>query len=172
MNNMDVLVPIPGSEGYFATRDGRIFSSRRRRTVELRQCMDSWGYKSLSILVDGRLKTTRVHILILKAFQGPRPPNAVSRHLDGNKENNSASNLAWGTQSQNVLDCVKHGTQICLRRGADRPMAKLQTLDVIAIREHYKRGHYTQAKLGQMFGIDQTTVSIIVTGKQWTHVPL
>ena len=32
------------------------------------------------------------------------------RHLDGDKLNNAAENLCWGTRSENNLDAVAHGT--------------------------------------------------------------
>lgn len=51
-----------------------------------------------------------VHILMLEAFVGPRPPQCECRHLDGNPRNNTISNLAWGTRSENALDRTAHGT--------------------------------------------------------------
>jgi len=40
-------------------------------------------------------------------------------HLDGNAANNSAANLYWGTQLQNIRDKVRHGTdRFSLKRGA------------------------------------------------------
>lgn len=54
-------------------------------------------------------RTTRVHVLVLEAFDRPRPKGAVCRHLDGNPINNHLSNLAWGTHKENTEDRKRHG---------------------------------------------------------------
>lgn len=54
-------------------------------------------------------RKSKVHILVLEAFIGPRPAGMVARHLDGDPNNNHASNLAWGSYSENMHDMVKHG---------------------------------------------------------------
>lgn len=58
----------------------------------------------------GRRRLVRVHVLVAEAFKGPRPPGKVVRHDDGNSHNDQASNLLYGTQGENILDSVRHGT--------------------------------------------------------------
>lgn len=69
------------------------------------------GYRQVNLHQSGRRPSKRaIHVLVLTAFAGPRPtPKTVARHLDGNKSNNSISNLRWGTQSQNLYDSIDHG---------------------------------------------------------------
>lgn len=53
----------------------------------------------------------RVHVLVAKAFLPKRRRrDMVVAHLDGNKDNNKATNLQWKTKSQNERDKKKHGT--------------------------------------------------------------
>lgn len=59
-----------------------------------------------------------VHVLVLLAFQGPRPRGYQSRHLDGNRFNNRADNLRWGTREENLADARKHGSFTKNRKGA------------------------------------------------------
>ena len=54
--------------------------------------------------------TRLVHRLVLEAFVGPRPEGMVARHLNGDPGDNRLENLAWGTQSENNYDKVRHGT--------------------------------------------------------------
>jgi DNA-binding MarR family transcriptional regulator len=42
--------------------------------------------------------------------------------------------------------------------------------DVISIRELYSSGKYLQRELGDMFEVEQTTVSTIVRNKTWKGV--
>ena len=41
--------------------------------------------------------TQYVHHVVAEAFLGPRPCGLVVRHMDGDRENNAASNLAYVT---------------------------------------------------------------------------
>ena len=54
--------------------------------------------------------------------------------------------------------------------GEKNPNAKLSERDVIEIRRLYSTGHYSQEKIGAMFGVKQITVSLIVRGKCWRHI--
>lgn len=47
-------------------------------------------------------KTAKVHRLVCEAFNGPAEPEQVCMHLDENSMNNMPSNLAWGTQKENL----------------------------------------------------------------------
>jgi hypothetical protein len=68
-------------------------------------------YRSVALSVDGRAKTRRVHTIVAEAFHGPRPAWAQTvRHLDGDINNNCASNLAYGTITENNRDMLRHGT--------------------------------------------------------------
>lgn len=71
-------------------------------------------YGHLRVRVEGRAYS--VHCLVLEAYLGPRPEGLVARHLDGNPGNNSWTNLVWGTQSENMLDAVAHGTHLNARK--------------------------------------------------------
>lgn len=55
-------------------------------------------------------KSYMVHILVCDLFNGPKPsPKHQVCHLDGNKKNNSAKNLIWGTAKDNAQHREKHG---------------------------------------------------------------
>ena len=55
-------------------------------------------------LQDGSKKTFRVHRLVLMAFAPiENMQNLEVNHIDGNKKNNSLSNLEWVTSSENKL---------------------------------------------------------------------
>lgn len=76
----------------------------------MRQLPNSDGYPSVRIFVDGKRKHIAVHSLVALHFLPPRPSeNHEIRHLDGNKLNPNADNLAWGTRKENADDREKHG---------------------------------------------------------------
>lgn len=102
--------PIPGFSGYEASDQGRV-RTRGQRPRVLKQRVSRMGYLNVSVRRDGGSQAGQnVHVLVAAAFHGPRPAGLVTRHLDGVQTNNIPSNLAYGTQSENILDAVRHGT--------------------------------------------------------------
>lgn len=70
------------------------------------------GYLVVSIKKNQHWRTRYVHQLVLETFVGPRPEigmRVVTRHLNSNQTDNRLTNLAWGTMSQNMIDCVRAG---------------------------------------------------------------
>ncbi|MET8378015.1 NUMOD4 motif-containing HNH endonuclease [Streptomyces microflavus] len=112
MSDAEEWRQIAGYEGlYDVSNLGRVRSwSRLKRGAALRPLPNQQGYLSVALCSAGRVKYRKIHQLVLEAFVGPRPAGNVGRHLDGNLTNNVAGNLAWGTHSENMADCLKHGT--------------------------------------------------------------
>lgn len=105
--------PVLDYEGlYEVSSDGRVRSLPRPRTRGriLVPRVNGNGYLQLKLCASGVPLTRKVHQLVCEAFRGPRQEGQVVRHLDGNRLNNCASNLAWGTPSENMQDSVRHGT--------------------------------------------------------------
>lgn len=99
--------------GYEVTRDGRVFSNSNWRGLgrrELAQQPNDDGYPSVRVTLAGKRVRYAVHSLVAFAHLPPRPtPRHEVRHLDGNKLNAHADNLAWGTQKENAEDRERHG---------------------------------------------------------------
>lgn len=70
------------------------------------------GYRVIQLSVDGKAEMHYVHTLVLEAFIEPRPsPKHEARHVpDLDPGNNRASNLRWGTKSDNTNDSIVDGT--------------------------------------------------------------
>lgn len=101
-------------DGYEVTRDGRVYSVssnwRGMGRREMHQSPNDDGYPSVRLVLNGRRKHLSVHVLVAQEFLPPRPsPKHEVRHLDGNKLNANANNLAWGTRKENADDRERHG---------------------------------------------------------------
>lgn len=102
--------PIAGYPHYLVSDQGRITSTRRGETRELRGGYVGGGYRKVTLVSpDGTRQARKVHHLVAEAFIGPRPIGAQVRHLDDNKARNAVDNLAYGSKSQNGLDAVRNG---------------------------------------------------------------
>lgn len=78
----------------------------------LKPVISKSGYHTV-VLCNGTGRKTRsyVHRLVLAAFSGAQPPDKpVSRHLNGDPQDNRLENLAYGTYSENSHDSIIHGT--------------------------------------------------------------
>ena len=81
----------------------------RNTGKQLKIWINKGGYPMITLgTKDGKQKKYRIHILKAKAFLfGPIPLGAnVVRHLNDIKTDNRLINLAWGTTSDNVRDCI------------------------------------------------------------------
>lgn len=108
------MTTVKHTPGYEITRDGRVFSIasnwRGYGRREMRQTLNDDGYPSVRITVNGKRKRIAVHVLVAREYLPPRPSTSHEvRHLDGDKMNPSAGNLAWGTPKENADDRERHG---------------------------------------------------------------
>lgn len=102
--------PVVGFADYYVSNLGRIKSTKWTKPRIMKFGRDPAGYPCVQLCVRNRIHVRRVHRLVVEAFQGPRPEGYECRHLNGDKADNRLENLQWGTQSENALDRVRHGT--------------------------------------------------------------
>jgi hypothetical protein len=89
--------------GYFASRDGRIFSNGLRGLRQLSPSRSRRGYLAVNLALGiDRRKPQYIHRPVLIAFVGEAPDGFECDHIDGNPSNNSIDNLRWVTHQENV----------------------------------------------------------------------
>jgi hypothetical protein len=162
------LIPVSGYPHYFADRDGSIWSDWKGWLRYLRPVTMNIGYLQLELQVerDGRKIPVkdRVHAMVCATFHGPRPsPQHQCRHLNGVRNDNRAENLAWGTASENKLDCNLHGT---MPHGEKHWKNKLAREDVRQILLLKKAGQ-PQIEIAEKFGVSPKHISRICRGESW-----
>ena len=170
-----ILQEIPGIDTHLAGEDGHIYSRvhpRKRGLVRLkgyrREAEDAITYPIVCIRIDGRRRWIRVHQLICDAFHGLAPSSKhVVRHLDGSQTNNRPSNLAWGTQTENMADMEAHGRR---SRGESRPLAKLTEAGVRGLRKRYGKPGWDAKAEAETFGCTVGAIYLAVSRETWKHV--
>src|SRR5690606_17912479 len=95
--NMEIL----NYPEYKIFEDGTVIGARGK---ELKQDVNSTGYKRVTLCKLGRTKRVFVHKLVAMHFVDGYRDGLVVNHKDGDNTNNHADNLEWVTPSQNVLD--------------------------------------------------------------------
>lgn len=185
---------IPGWEGlYEGSLFGRVRSlvrvtrSGRRGGQILRQQPNTAGYPTVYLCRDGVRHTRMVHRLVARAFHGLAPRyvdgtgrirRMETRHLDGNPGNPRADNLCWGTKAENAADRSVHGTDgrgdrhwtrakpHRIARGESVGSSKLAAADIPLIRIDGR----SQDVIASEYGVSQSLISQIKSGKAWAHV--
>jgi hypothetical protein len=85
------------------------FNSKRFIKGRILIPMRNGRYSIITLHKNQIQKGFTVHRLVAQSFL-PNPNNyPVVMHLDNDTSNNSVSNLQWGTQSHNLLQCVADG---------------------------------------------------------------
>ena len=106
-------------EGYENVREYYYLSNsdedkiiNRNTQKQMKIGFDKDGYKIIGLMtINGKQKMCKIHVIKAKAFIFG--PNALGynivRHLNDIKTDNALTNLAWGTQSDNMRDCIVNG---------------------------------------------------------------
>ena len=112
---------IPGFDGYQISSAGEVrsFINNRHGIGEksriLKSTANRAGYQTVCL---GRGNRRLVHRLVAEAYI-PNPNDLpIVRHLDDDPAHNDIDNLAWGTQTDNMRDCVEHGRLVGDTRSA------------------------------------------------------
>ena len=91
---------------------------------------DKDGYKRVNLMTNqGKARICYLHVMKASTFLfSPNPLNYnVVRHLNDCKADNALTNLAWGTQSDNVKDCIRNGNFNYEAAAKDRAIGSVMT---------------------------------------------
>lgn len=101
---------------------------------------------------------------------GPIPAGLVVCHNCPGGDNPRCVNPAhlWlGTQADNIADQVAKGRAA---KGEGHGMSKLTSDQVRAIRARYAEGGVTYDNLARTYGVDPTTIGMVIRRRVWKHV--
>jgi hypothetical protein len=161
----EVWKPVVGHEGYEVSDLGRIAVIKNGERF-IRKPNSGTHYLSISFKKrqEDRTQTSKnIHVVVAEAFIGPRPSGMVVRHIDGNRYNNAASNVCYGTPNENVYDAVNHKTY----KGSKNGRSVFDERHVLLIRMLLDKGSGT-SELARQLGVSIGTIHAIKTSRNWT----
>ena len=170
---MTEIVPYPPNPNYGVTRNGRVYrivKSRFGRHVpfEVAQIRRPDGYRTVGLTdEDGRDSKVRVNRMVAVTFLSAPPSAGLdAAHKNGVRHDNRDTNLYWGTRTQNMADCVAHGTRLMGERVSAH---KLTTAEVVDIRRAAARG-VRQVDLCATYNMSPAAICQIIKRDRWRHV--
>lgn len=115
MSEHEEWLPVVGYEGlYEVSSQGRV---RNRHGLTLKTWINQDGYGQLGLSRNGRKRQKLVHRLVCEAFHGPAPEGKpFVLHGRNGRGDNSADNLRWGSNSDNMRDRRIDGTDSQVRK--------------------------------------------------------
>ena len=152
IRSQDMLVGARG--GASALRKGRVLTPARA----------SNGYWVVTVTNGAGRRQEAVHRLVAMAFHGAAPAkHAHVLHGDGDKNNNAAANLRWGSAADNHLDTERHGRRL---RGERHPCAKLTEAAVRGIRASTADAGICAAR----YGVTREHIWAVRKNRAWKHL--
>lgn len=104
-----------------------------------------------------------LHRLIAKTFhRDSYHNNLVVNHIDGNKQNNFASNLEWVTQQENVQHSHDNGFQ---PEGISTYTGKFTAEQREEIKRLWDSGEKSKREIARMYGVSHTCINDIISDK-------
>jgi hypothetical protein len=115
------------------------------------------------LVTNSRNKTApiAVHRRVWEAAHGPIPAGHVVHHLNGIKTDNRLKNLTLLTSAEHSQ--LHH-------RGERNTKARLTEEQVKEIRRRYADGGVTQSELARAYGLSNSGMHGVLSGKNWRHV--
>ena len=151
---------------YWISNKGRLYSDRSDSFIS------GTPLKSGHVDISFTYRNTRfhryLHRLVAEAFI-PNPYNLpLIRHLDDNPLNNEVDNLAWGTQYDNVQDCIQAGRFRYFSRDDIELANAIRRTPIIAIRlSDGTRQHFeSQQAAGRVLGVAQGDINSVLHGRR------
>ncbi len=149
---------VPGYESLYKVSNlGNVLSFHNKKYPEgrpMKTHTGNTGYVKLTMCDnESNHKLLRLNRIVCEAFHGtPANSKMQANHIDGNKQNNSASNLEWNTPSQNTVHAYVTGLINSKVGNKKRPVIQ-KSLDNIVLTIHPSVTSAGKAVNGESTGV-------------------
>jgi len=148
--------------GNVRTLDRVVSSENRTRFTKgkiLKQYDTTDGYLQVSIPVDGKWTSKKIHRLIAQTFiQNPDSLPEIN-HKDNNPLNNNESNLEWCTHEYNIAYREKYGTPA-------KDFVQKSPVCAVNLKTQEKLWFESQMETGRALGVSQGNIGSVIRGNR------
>lgn len=137
---------VPGYERYLVSNTGRVISTIKNRTKELKGQEDAVGYIHYRLYAsddrNGYYPNNRgkrpilfkIHRLVLDTFLPNADTTLEVNHINGDKHDNVITNLEWVTRKENI----QHSWDLGIRASTHKKVARANRKPLVAV---HRDGH-------------------------------
>lgn len=150
---------------YLINTNGQVLSIKSNRI--LKEITVANGYLCVNLSRNNNHKPFRIHRLVAQAFIDNPLKKLQINHKDGNKLNNTMSNLEWCTASENQIHAYKNGLH---KRGNKMCAAGKESIHSIKVNQYDLNNNFIKCwdyiKLaGESLNIHSNSISYCCKGK-------
>ena len=141
------------------------------RTIPtLTGCMEYTGRKTKDGYGSMKVNNKRIstHRVSYQLTYGSIPTGLYVCHRCDNPLCVNPFHLFVATHNENMADMRRKGRSLT---GEKHPKVKLETWQVLEIRDRYTSGGISQTKLAEEYGVGKTQLWRIVHNLKWKHLP-
>lgn len=146
---------------YNIDKEGNIYNKNKK----LKPTLNNKGYLRISLSNNNSKKYYLIHRLVALHFvdNNDIENNIQVNHIDGNKLNNSATNLEWTTCKNNI----KHSflNNLSNYKGENNGRSKINDDIINKIREDFKNG-IKRKELAEKYNISYSHIVSIISNKR------
>ena len=157
---------------YAIEEDGRVWSYFSKRYMKVKEDKD--GYFALSLKNNqGGYSKFGVHRLLMIAYNPIENMEDLQiNHKDGNKKNNSLSNLEWVTSQENLQHARKTGLNKTFgQKGINHPNNKITEEEAKKIISLFKKGKKPAQIIEEVPNATKNIINSITHNRTWRHLP-
>lgn len=159
---------------YSVCKEGYVYGLNGNK---LKPAIDKKGYKRVGLMINGTLKSKRVHRLVAETFIPNINNKPCVNHINGIKTDNRIENLEWVTHRENTAHAILNGLfsfqdsfkskNITPKKGVLNGMSKLTQSDVDEIRKDFKPRIVTRKLLAKKYNVTEHCIKDVITFKSW-----
>lgn len=169
-SSSEIWKPINGYDGFYEiSNKGRVrsykgnnrFSDRKENPCILKpRIVNNIGHRQVSLCHNGEVNQIYIHKLVALHFIGEPPSDKhIVCHKEDDPSKNGVDDIYWGLPKDNYHDSVRNGS---------RKKTKLNESTVKLI--HRLSKNKTQLEIAKQIGVDQSTISLVINNKIWSHI--
>lgn len=154
---------------YFLDEQGNVYSQKSGKRLSTH--LDKDGYEKVRFICsDNKRHTFSVHRLMLENFC-PRDDmeKLQVNHIDGNKLNNTLSNLEWCTCQENIDHAIAHHLR-ANQKGEHNSSSKLTEEQVLQIIDLLLSKKFSGAEIDRCFGLCKDYSNSIRRKERWSYL--
>lgn len=160
--SVEVWKPVVGYEGLYEVSDHGLVKGPKGI---VKPKVGRNGYARTELWRKGERFRPSIHRLVAQTFLPNPEAKPQVNHLDGDRLNNTASNLEWCTAQENMI----HAVALRHRYGENASASKLTEREVMAILVLLDKG-VPGKWIADVFGVTNAQISHLRLGQQWRQI--
>lgn len=134
----------------------------------LRPAKTKDGFYQVTLIINGRHVTKKVHQLVAEAFLPNEKSRKKVRHLNGNKLDNRVENLEWAGPLKGIWKPFPvDNSGLC---GENAPNNKYSAEKIAGVCGLLNEGGRSIREISEITGVSVQTISSVKSRRSWRHI--